>query len=52
MKVYFVYAITKDTLIRTVYAKDAHSAMWAIIERHGVSVKIRWMQRYVEKQIS
>jgi len=51
MKTYYEYTITKDTSVRAVYAKDAASAMWAIIERHGVDVKVRWMERRVEKQI-
>ncbi len=51
MKTYFEYTITKDTSVRTIYAKDATSAMWAIIERHGVDVKVRWMERRQEKEI-
>lgn len=51
MKTYFEYAIAKDTTVRTIYAKDATSAMWAIIERHGVDVKVRWMERRQEKEI-
>ena len=51
MKTYFEYAITNDTTVRAVYAKDSASAMWAIIERHGVDVKIRWMERRQEKEI-
>lgn len=51
MKTYFEYTIAKDAIVRTVYAKDASSAMWAIIERHGVDVKIRWMERRQEKEI-
>ena len=52
MKTYFEYTISKDTVVRTVYAKNAASAVWAIIERHGVDVKVRWMERRVEKEIN
>lgn len=51
MKTYFEYTITKDSIVRAIYAKDAAAAMWAIIERHGADVKVRWMNRRVEKEI-
>lgn len=52
MKTYFDYAISKDSFVRSVYAKDAATAMWAIIERHGVDVKVRWLEHRQEKEIN
>lgn len=52
MKTYFEYTISKDSFVRSVYAKDAATAKWAIIERHGVDVKVRWMERRQEKEIN